>query len=74
MWKRSQNKYGETPVATTPYQKAAQVWDERMGTARVQAKNWRLAALMSMGLCGILAGGMIWMACYIPDYALCGGG
>lgn len=62
MWKRSQNKYGETPVATTPYQKAAQVWDQRMGAARVQAKNWRLAALMSLGLCGILAGGMIWMA------------
>ena len=62
MWKRAQNKYGNMPVATTPYQKAAQVWDERMGAARVQAKNWRLAALMSMGLCGILAGGMIWMA------------
>ena len=62
MWKRAQNKYGDTPVATTPYQKAAQVWDERMGSARVQAKNWRLAALMSMGLCGVLTGGMIWMA------------
>lgn len=62
MWKRSQNKYSETPAATTPYQKAAQVWDERMGTARVQAKNWRLAALMSLGLSGFLAGGMIWMA------------
>ena len=61
MWKRSQNKYGDTPIATTPYQKAAQVWDERMGSARVQAKNWRLAALMSMGLCSILAGGLIWM-------------
>jgi len=62
MWKRSQNKYGQTPVATTPYQKAAQVWDERMGSARVQAQNWRLAALMSLGLCSVLAGGMIWMS------------
>ena len=61
MWKRSQNRYGDTPVATTPYQKAAQVWDDRMGSARVQAKNWRLAALMSLGLSGILAGGMIWI-------------
>jgi len=62
MWKRSQNRFGETPVATTPYQKAAQVWDERMGSTRVQARNWRLAALMSLGLSTVLAGGMIWMS------------
>ena len=62
MWKRSQNRFGDTPIATTPYQKAAQVWDERMGSARIQAKNWRLAALMSLGLSTVLAGGMIWMS------------
>jgi len=61
MWKRSQNRYGETPVATTPYQKSAQIWDERMGSARVQARNWRLAALLSLGLSAILAGGIIWI-------------
>jgi len=32
----------EGPV--TPYQKAAQVWDERIGSARLQARNWRLMA------------------------------
>ena len=32
----------------TPYKKAAQEWDERLGHARVQAKNWRLAALLSI--------------------------
>lgn len=62
MWKRSQNRFGDTPIATTPYQKAAQIWDERMGSARIQAKNWRLAALMSLGLSTVLAGGMIWMS------------
>ena len=62
MWKRSQNRFGDTPIATTPYQKAAQAWDERMGSARIQAKNWRLAALMSLGLSTVLAGGMIWMS------------
>ena len=61
MWKRSQSRFGDTPAATTPYQKAAQVWDNRVGSARVQAKNWRLAALLSLGLSGILAVGMIWM-------------
>ncbi|MDI2059086.1 MULTISPECIES: conjugal transfer protein TrbF [Bradyrhizobium] len=38
-------RYGETPEPVTPYQKAGQVWDERLGSARVQASNWRLAAL-----------------------------
>ena len=36
--------YGKTPEPETPYQRAAQVWDERIGSARVQAKNWRLMA------------------------------
>ena len=49
-------------MATTPYQKAAQVWDDRIGSARVQAKNWRLATLMAIGLCSVLAAGMIWMS------------
>ena len=61
-WKRQQNAYGKTPIATTPYQKAAQVWDERIGSARVQAKNWRLATLASLGVSAVLAGGMLWQA------------
>jgi type IV secretory pathway TrbF-like protein len=47
-------RYGQTPEPVTPYQKAAQVWDERLGAARVQAGNWRLAALASIGLSGFL--------------------
>ncbi|MFQ3459647.1 conjugal transfer protein TrbF, partial [Bradyrhizobium sp. UFLA01-814] len=35
-------------------QKAGQVWDERLGSARVQASNWRLAALSVTALSGIL--------------------
>lgn len=30
------------------YQKAAQIWDERIGSARAQAKNWRLMAFGSL--------------------------
>ena len=37
--------YGKTPAPETPYQRAAQVWDDRIGSARVQARNWRLALL-----------------------------
>lgn len=34
----------------TPYDKAKKVWDERLGTARVQAKNWRYSAFISYGI------------------------
>jgi type IV secretion system protein VirB5 len=44
MFRRSSVHYGRTPEPVTPYQKAAQVWDERIGSARVQARNWRLMA------------------------------
>ena len=62
MWKRSTQKYGSTPIPETPYQKAAQVWDERIGSARVQAKNWRLIAFGSLALSALLTSGMIWQS------------
>lgn len=60
--KRQEQAYGKTPLPVTPYQKAAQLWDERIGSARVQAKNWRLATLISLGISAILSGGMLWQA------------
>ena len=54
-FKRSQLHYGQTEAAITPYQKAAQVWDERIGSARVQARNWRLMAFGCLGLVGGLS-------------------
>ncbi|PCI53387.1 MAG: conjugal transfer protein TrbF [Alphaproteobacteria bacterium] len=62
MWKRNQNTYGNIDAAVTPYQQAAQVWDDRIGSARVQAKNWRLAALMSISMASLLAGAFIWQS------------
>lgn len=47
-------RYAETPEPVTPYQKAGQVWDERLGSARVQASNWRLAALGVTAVSGVL--------------------
>ncbi|KAF1003178.1 MAG: hypothetical protein GAK28_04874 [Luteibacter sp.] len=38
-FKRPLVRYGDTPQPATPYHAAAQVWDERIGSARVQAKN-----------------------------------
>jgi type IV secretion system protein VirB5 len=60
MFKRSAVHYGRTPEPATPYQKAAQVWDERIGAARVQAKNWRLMAFGCLSLATGLAAGLVW--------------
>ncbi|OZI38154.1 conjugal transfer protein TrbF [Bordetella genomosp. 10] len=59
-FKRPQVRYADTPQPATPYQAAAQVWDERIGSARVQAKNWRLMAFGCLGLALILAGDRVW--------------
>src|SRR5260370_12890512 len=62
MFKQPSVHYGRTPEPVTPYQKAAQVWDDRIGSARVQAKNWRLMAFGSLLLSGGLAGGVVWQS------------
>jgi len=62
MFRRSTVRYGRTPEPETPYQKAAQAWDERIGSARVQAKNWRLMAFGSLILSCGLAGGLVWQS------------
>ncbi len=62
VFKRTVQRYGDTPAPVTPYQKAAQAWDERIGAARVQAKNWRLMAFGSLGLSLVLASGFVWQS------------
>src|ERR1700687_2072376 len=62
MFRRPSVHYGRMPEPITPYQKAAQVWDERIGSARVQAKNWRLMAFGCLMLSGGLASGLVWQS------------
>ncbi len=59
-FKRPQVRYADTPQPATPYQSAAQVWDDRIGSARVQAKNWRLMAFGCLVLALLMAGGLVW--------------
>lgn len=59
--KRAQQRYQVSPEPVTPYQKAAQAWDERLGSARVQAKNWRLMAFGCLGLTAVLTTGLLWL-------------
>lgn len=52
---------GDKPV--TPYQKAAREWDDRIGSARVQAKNWRLTAILILILIAFPAiGGLVYVS------------
>ncbi len=60
MFKRSSNHYGETPSPETPYQKAGQIWDDRIGGVRLQARNWRYATFFSLLLASVLSAGLIW--------------
>jgi len=61
-FKRPAVHYGKTPEPETPYQRAAQVWDERIGSARVQAKNWRYMAFGSLILSAGFASALVWQS------------
>ena len=62
MFRRPSVRYSKTPEPVTPYQKAAQVWDERIGSARVQARNWRLMAFGSLLLSAGLSAALVWQS------------
>jgi type IV secretion system protein VirB5 len=62
IFKRPTTHYGKVPEPETPYQRAAQVWDERIGSARVQARNWRYMAFGSLILSIGFAGALVWQS------------
>jgi type IV secretion system protein VirB5 len=62
LFKRASQRYGQSEAPETPYQKARQLWDERIGSARVQAMNWRLMAFSMMALSTGLAIGLMHQA------------
>jgi type IV secretion system protein VirB5 len=61
-FRRAVQRYGRTPEPVTPYQRAGQAWDERIGSARVQARNWRLMAFGGLALSTGLSGGLLWQS------------
>lgn len=62
LFRRPATHYGKTPQPETPYQKAGQIWDERIGSARVQAKNWRYMAFGSLILSAGFAAALVWQS------------
>ncbi len=61
-FRRAAVRYSDTPQPETPYQRVGQVWDERLGASRTQARNWRLMALASLGLSMLMGTGLVWQA------------
>jgi len=61
-FRRAVQRYGRTPEPETPYQRAGQLWDERIGSARVQAKNWRLMAFGGLSLTTGLSAALVWQS------------
>ncbi len=54
-------KWSPDGHADTPYRRARQEWDTRMGTALVHAHHWRLATFASLGAVTLALGGMIYL-------------
>ncbi len=59
-FRRAASHYGESPPPETPFQKAGQVWDDRIGSARVQARNWRLMAIGLLGALVLSTLALVW--------------
>jgi len=53
-WRRFSSRLGDTETPATPYQRAGQLWDQRIGSARVQAANWRLMAFGCLALAAVV--------------------
>ena len=62
MFKRPSTHYGKAPEPETPYQRAGQAWDERIGASRIQARNWRTMAFGSLILSAGFAGALVWQS------------
>lgn len=56
----AKNFAGET--ADTPYHRAQQEWDARMGSAVLSARSWRNIAFVCAGLSGLLAASLTMVA------------
>ncbi|MHA6768849.1 conjugal transfer protein TrbF [Sphingobium ummariense] len=61
-FKRSAQRYGRTPPPETPFQRAGQMWDERIGSARAQARNWRWMAFGCLALAAGTSAGLAWQS------------
>lgn len=60
MFRRSANHYGHAPEPDTPYRRARQVWDDRMGALAVTGRRLWTLVLVEGGVIVVLASALAW--------------
>jgi type IV secretory pathway TrbF-like protein len=59
-FRRSVDRYGSSAPVETPYHRASQEWDRRIGEPVIQARNWRAMAFAGWAVCALAVGGLIY--------------
>jgi type IV secretory pathway TrbF-like protein len=59
-FRRANDRYGSSGPTETPYQRASQEWDRRIGAPVIQARNWRLMAFCGWAVAALAVGGLIY--------------
>lgn len=60
-FRSASSRYARTPEPETPYQRAGQAWDARVGAAWAQARGWRAMAFATLALAAGEAAALTWM-------------
>jgi type IV secretion system protein VirB5 len=59
-FRRPVDRYGSSAPVETPYHRASQEWDRRIGEPVIQARNWRAMAFAGWAVCALAVGGLIY--------------
>jgi type IV secretion system protein VirB5 len=59
-FRRPAERYGSSAPVETPFHRAAQEWDRRIGEPVVQARNWRRIAFCGFAISALAVGGLIY--------------
>jgi type IV secretion system protein VirB5 len=57
---RATDRYGDSTPPGSPFMRAAQEWDRRIGEPVVQARNWRMMAFCGFLIAALAVGGLIY--------------
>lgn len=60
MFRRPSIRYGQTPEVETPYRRARQVWDDRVGEIAVTSRRIWALAMGEAAVIAVLAGALVW--------------
>jgi len=62
MFRRPTVRYGATPEPDTPYRRARQVWDDRVGAVAAGSKALWMLTMAQAGVIAALSGALVWVA------------